>query len=330
MEPIFVVAAILATVTLTIENASAQIKRGEQPTNTNDEKWRIETKWVAEVIGGGGRVDKELGAFDSYDEAESTCQEWSKANPKDFRLTRTRKTQVRVRDLPPLTPKPQPADPPLTRKMPAPTTRAVLDKSNPDSVAGKRASGTLGKFDLALAFGDDGKVTFTEAGQSKRQVAKGEWTQTGRAVTINTPDYRYMGLVEGNKITGKRVSKQLDLNVTEAWNATFDIPVSSQKDKAEPEKGRLGAKEVADIQLAGTSWMRRDTPNIGNDSGLTFLDENKLRVSVYPDGRRQGTWKVEGTKITITLTNDDSYVGTIKGHAMSIDFGRGPRTLYKQ
>jgi hypothetical protein len=53
-----------------------------------------ETKWVVEVIGGGGKVQAVLGEFWTYGDASACSLAWSLANPDDLRLTREREVKV--------------------------------------------------------------------------------------------------------------------------------------------------------------------------------------------------------------------------------------------
>jgi murein DD-endopeptidase MepM/ murein hydrolase activator NlpD len=46
------------------------------------------TKWVSQVIGGGGKVVLVLGEFPTYTDASRCSLEWSEAHPDDLRLTR--------------------------------------------------------------------------------------------------------------------------------------------------------------------------------------------------------------------------------------------------
>jgi len=52
------------------------------------------SKWVVEIIGGGGVVQGNLGEFWSYSAASACSVAWSKANPDDLRLTREREVEV--------------------------------------------------------------------------------------------------------------------------------------------------------------------------------------------------------------------------------------------
>jgi hypothetical protein len=52
------------------------------------------TKWVVEVIGHGGRVDLVLGEYPTYRDALYRSLAWSRAHPKDLRLTREREVKV--------------------------------------------------------------------------------------------------------------------------------------------------------------------------------------------------------------------------------------------
>jgi murein DD-endopeptidase MepM/ murein hydrolase activator NlpD len=53
-----------------------------------------ESKWVVEVIGGGGRIDEVLGEFPTYRDASYCSQRWSEDHPDDLRLTREREVKV--------------------------------------------------------------------------------------------------------------------------------------------------------------------------------------------------------------------------------------------
>jgi hypothetical protein len=53
------------------------------------------TKWIVEVIGGGGKVDLNLGEYWSYSEALVCSLAWSKSHPNDLRLTREREVSVK-------------------------------------------------------------------------------------------------------------------------------------------------------------------------------------------------------------------------------------------
>lgn len=59
-------------------------------------RYRTVEKWQSQVVGYGGRIDKVLGTFDTYSEAEACSRKWSKQNPKDLRLTREIKVKFRV------------------------------------------------------------------------------------------------------------------------------------------------------------------------------------------------------------------------------------------
>jgi hypothetical protein len=52
------------------------------------------TKWVVEVIGEGGRVDRALGEYPTYRDALYRSLTRSRAHPKDLRLTREPEVKV--------------------------------------------------------------------------------------------------------------------------------------------------------------------------------------------------------------------------------------------
>lgn len=55
----------------------------------------LETKWVVEVIGGGGKVDLVLGEFFDYQSASRCAVAWSESRPNDLRLTREREVKLK-------------------------------------------------------------------------------------------------------------------------------------------------------------------------------------------------------------------------------------------
>ncbi len=64
-------------------------------------KVELPTKWVVEVIGGGGKIDQVLGEFPTYRDAAYCSQRWSEDHPDDLRLTREREvatSKVRIND----------------------------------------------------------------------------------------------------------------------------------------------------------------------------------------------------------------------------------------
>ena len=53
-------------------------------------KVELPTKWVVEVIGGGGMVQEVLGEFPTDQDAAYCSHRWSEDHPEDLRLTRER------------------------------------------------------------------------------------------------------------------------------------------------------------------------------------------------------------------------------------------------
>jgi hypothetical protein len=54
---------------------------------------QVAASQVVELIGFAGRVDKVLGSFATYDEAQRAATEWSQGNPNDLRLYRIREVR---------------------------------------------------------------------------------------------------------------------------------------------------------------------------------------------------------------------------------------------
>jgi hypothetical protein len=61
----------------------------------------LPTKWVVEVIGGGGKVQEVLGEFPTYRDASYCSVRWSEDHPDDLRLTREREVAVNGQSVPP-------------------------------------------------------------------------------------------------------------------------------------------------------------------------------------------------------------------------------------
>jgi len=59
--------------------------------------YRPRTKWVSEVIGGGGKVQIVLGEFPTYRDASHCSLDWSLSHPDDLRLTREREVKLEGR-----------------------------------------------------------------------------------------------------------------------------------------------------------------------------------------------------------------------------------------
>jgi murein DD-endopeptidase MepM/ murein hydrolase activator NlpD len=56
--------------------------------------YKPKTRWVSEVIGGGGKVDLVLGEFPTYRDASHCSLDWSVSHPDDLRLTREREVPL--------------------------------------------------------------------------------------------------------------------------------------------------------------------------------------------------------------------------------------------
>lgn len=54
-----------------------------------------ESKWISEVIGGGGKVELVLGEFVTYQSAVCCSVKWSEARPDDLRLTSEKEVKLR-------------------------------------------------------------------------------------------------------------------------------------------------------------------------------------------------------------------------------------------
>jgi murein DD-endopeptidase MepM/ murein hydrolase activator NlpD len=54
-----------------------------------------ESKWIVEVIGGGGKVDLVLGEFYDYQSASRCAVAWAESRPDDLRLTREREVKLK-------------------------------------------------------------------------------------------------------------------------------------------------------------------------------------------------------------------------------------------
>lgn len=155
-----------------------------------DQGGRVETKWVAEVVDSGGKTAKRLGIFDTYDEAEAACQEWSKAHPDDLRLTRTREFKFRIPDTKP-------------RRVPTPQETRPLSGPKGDPPKTSWPNGYVGEWidgvtRARLLLEPDGTVRWTlddpTAVQTKRS---GYWRQRDDGVVEIEVDRGWL-IIEGS------------------------------------------------------------------------------------------------------------------------------------
>jgi len=62
----------------------------------DEDLYTTQQRWVVEVVGEAGRIERELGNFATYDEALAAEKRWSDANPNSLKLTRSREITVRI------------------------------------------------------------------------------------------------------------------------------------------------------------------------------------------------------------------------------------------
>jgi hypothetical protein len=300
------VLAILVVATVSA-SAFAQSKNSEPPSENS--KWRTQTKWVGEVIGSGGSVDKQLGAYDSYDEAEAACRFWSENHPKDLRLTRTRETKVRVRDLPPLTPQRQQEEAPLERKASSgsdrpSSTHPVEDGSGLSS--SRQPSPNNPNLSSSLQ---------SKAGGSSLSSSPSNSSEMGRVLGIRDKEGgRYIDADEYEVILHNGQTYRFSsynaalkykerINQNPSWSAKLrpvpKAPITQPESKAStaanslvPQIKATDVKDKStDLQrdltsspLAGTSWKKRNFPNA--DLVLSFNVDGTFEHSVMGSG----TW----------------------------------------
>ena len=216
------------------------------------------TRWVSEVIGSGGKVDEKLGEFDTYSEASNLSLEWSESHPKDLRLTHEREVTVRIYPDGPSKPQPDTPIPNAIKKpdlpfvdIPPSKKGAQGTEKNPNSVDGKTARGKAGEWELSFEFRKDGNFVATDPSANGMVLAKGDWSQTGTAVSIQTEKYLYMGTVSGATIEGKRITRGAGGRTVESWKVTF---TSANAEPTTPKEAKL----------ADTIWESLAEPGEGN------------------------------------------------------------------
>lgn len=278
MRQVFGSLGVIVLLGLCASGSNAQHEKKDEkkarPEAEAGAQWRTVTKWIAERPVGPDGYEK-IGEYDTYAEAEAACKNWSDAHPEVLRLTRTREVKMRVRDLPRPTQKPKPEDPPLSgRKSPLP--KAPGAKDNPNSVAGRKGKGKIADSNVTFTFAKDG--TFTVTGDLE---GSGKWTQTGKAVTMETQISKFQGVAEDNKIRGVRVRRSDNGKILkDDWSVQLS-PV--------PEKA------TGEAALIGT-WVG------STDKFFHVFEAGGKYKNITPDGRLTdtGSWKLTGETITIS------------------------------
>lgn len=168
------------------------------------------------------------------------------------------------------------------------------------SVAGKKATGILGKYKVTMAFngaGNTGDVVI-----SGDAAAQGKWTQNGSELTMETATFTYRAKVENGKITGFQFQKKPALENTPAveWNMTIQEPVV--KPKEVPLKGPFRAYlwqdnkrvqpwnqtfETAEeaINEARRSWDSWKTEKNNVVRGTVATDGSGRAIATFGQGR---------------------------------------------
>jgi hypothetical protein len=231
---------------------STAVLSQQRSQETENRKYEEATKWVVELL---DSPPVEVGRYDTYDDAENAAINWSRKNPRDLRLWRIR--EVTIRSYPHSNNKAQPTDQVTETSVSEKRTANALSKlpvdpSNPNSLSGKRIVGTFGATRIALSFAENGKVTFTQPDNENRELSKGEWSQTGKAISIRTSNFRYMGLVDGNRVSGRRIPTNGDSPQVEEWTASIETQsktASSQGNTSKPPIKREFSLYAYDPQI---------------------------------------------------------------------------------
>jgi len=280
----------------------AGVLSGQEP-NRNFVEY---TKWVSEVIGYGGRVDLEIGRFDSYQDAVDASTAWSQAHPKDLRITREREVKFRQyptpRSKPQESPSPQPsAGVPGSNSVSTTKPSLGAERDNPDAVTSKTMRMKVGQWDYSVTYNDDGTVTIADTATG-RVVGSGTWSQTGKALRIETDNFTYLGLIENGVFSGSRVSK----------SDRSSEKISMQEATRTPSELSRGTSVVG-------TWVGTYRSTKGSPFTTTLRFSNDRTVtSTTPSGRTgRGTWSQSGNSVTVTWSNGARIAWNLSGSRLS-------------
>lgn len=273
-----------------------------------EEEGQVVTRWMSYVVAPEG-VKEVLGYFETYREARECSENWMKSHLTA--LANEKKVKVR---LPPRRPGPsRPPEPTLISppsRVPfvdAKPMRSEREEKNPDSVAGKTATGKAGDDAITIDFRDDNTVVITDS----RGRSSGNWSQTGLTVSIETSDYMYVGRIDGSTFQGQRLSRRPlrgeGARTVQQWRTTL-----------------MGQTKQEPSSLAGTKWRStsRGIPQnryiFETDGSVTLESDYGERYADRYSRDRLPSWKQTGNSIEITYQGGNTLIATLDGDTLSI------------
>jgi hypothetical protein len=277
--------------------------------------------------------------FDRYNDASECCNNLNKALPDSspyFYEVSERQNPAPPNDnssgtdlnAGPAAPPPSPPDYYRVRPKTIPRI-TVPGRDDGNSVAGKKGRGTIDGSNVVIAFAEDG--SFTVTGELE---GSGQWSQTGKAVTMQTRLATFQGVLDGNTLTGIRVRRSADGSIlTDKWSITFStdkrsgpatdsVTLDGTWKKAALsldmiiEGNRLRFVNEYGLHYEGT-WQWSETGKVMRfradrpDNGSPFMRQGGQQYV-------EGTCEVSGTSLIVTATDrqrgggDPDYDGTTR------------------
>lgn len=285
----------------------AQTKSKEDNTPSDQGKWRVEAQWIAEVIGNGGMVVKTLGAFNNYQDAEDACRAWSVKHPNDLRLAVPRETKVKVRDLPPLSSKPQRDDSELSGPLPP---KAKIGETKEKREAKRYDAKLVGKWIDKNGQGEfvlekNGVVKWTSKDRAKTRI--GSWfVRDDGSVLINVARgwIDFVGTADGGTIAGKYANQ-----LAPHWGFK---PLALERELDIEALREKYTEKAESHTVAGSTW-----DSTRSSFAFVFRDMGK-GVTIFKNAEDGTfTWTENGHEIKIIWSDGSSSTFTRKGDVLS-------------
>jgi CHAT domain-containing protein len=118
------------------------------------------------------------------------------------------------------------------------------------ALAGRRLRGTIGKWNVSFAFGDEGRLTIHDENAGGRVAGEGRWALEGAKLSMQTAFAHYSGVVQSDVVVGERTAS----GKTDNWQ--FRLPagaVATRGLAAELRSSSLGGLLGKVPRLPGTA-----------------------------------------------------------------------------
>lgn len=188
--------------------AQGAMAQTQPPAKDSD---NIVTKYVVELVSGGGETFQNIGEYNTLDEANFRVKEWYDKHPADLRPSRISEVRYRVSRTRPNSPAPTPSPAPKPATPPGETTPKSVSLPGTTWVGSETLQG-YGR--LEFRFIDEQRVKMIDA-QSE---VMGTWSRNGNTVTLSffNGNCTYEGTINGSQISGRATAGKTGFT----WNVS--------------------------------------------------------------------------------------------------------------